>query len=394
MISAGKGIVLAVAALLIVGVVFVNSAALGVTGGEPVSLAGILFGRHTLYAAAAMACLVLGSCLRVDSLAAGRGLRSPIPWIALLIVASVVAVHIPGVGKEVNGARRWIALGALSFQPSEFAKWGIPILMAWWCTSNPDLLGRFWRGFVFPMAAIGVICLGIAGEDLGTAALVMAVALVMLLAAGARWVHAVALAPVGLLGFTALVWFSPYRVARILAYLDPYADPRGIGYHIVQSMGAIAGGGLTGRGLGNSVQKFGYLPEGTTDFILAIIAEESGVLGAGLVVGLYALLVWCAAAIVSAPSSGSERSLSPFARLLGLGVLTTVGLQALLNAAVVTGLAPTKGIALPLISRGGTGWMLTAFSLGLLVSMDRPRSVRRSAAEDSPTETTSPMGAA
>jgi cell division protein FtsW len=195
------------------------------------------------------------------------------------------------------------------------------------------------------------------------------------------------MAPAAILGFVALVIASPYRVNRILAYLDPYQDPQGIGYHVIQSMGAIGGGGLAGRGLGNSIQKFGYLPEGTTDFIYAIICEETGVLGAAGVIALYVVLLWCGWMVVGAARRGAATdgaaadapALSPFAQLLGLGVLATIGLQALINISVVTALAPTKGIALPLVSRGGTGWMLTCLALGLLISMDRSTSRERCA---------------
>ncbi|MHC4218507.1 MAG: FtsW/RodA/SpoVE family cell cycle protein, partial [Planctomycetota bacterium] len=148
------------------------------------------------------------------------------------------------------------------------------------------------------------------------------------------------------------------------AWWDPYRDPQGIGYHVIQSMTTVAGGGLAGRGLGNGVQKFGYLPEDTTDFIFAVVCEEMGLVGATVVVGLFGGLLLCGWAII-------RRTSDPFCRLLGLGILLTVGLQTLINLAVVTGWAPTKGIALPLVSAGGTGWVLTAFSLGLLVSIGR-----------------------
>jgi cell division protein FtsW len=186
----------------------------------------------------------------------------------------------------------------------------------------------------------------------------------MLIAAGSKWWHAALLMPLGLLGFIGAVLSSPYRMNRVKAYLEPYEYPQTIGYHILQSMGAISGGGLAGRGLGNSIQKFGYLPEDTTDFIFAIICEEMGVVGAAVVISLYASLLLCGLSII-------RRVEHPFQRLLGSGILLAVGLQALINIAVVTGSAPTKGIALPLLSSGGTGWVLTAFCIGLLVSMDR-----------------------
>jgi cell division protein FtsW len=221
--------------------------------------------------------------------------------------------------------------------------------------------------------------------------LIMLVSVAMLLAAGMRWVWVAAMAPVGLLAFVALIITSPYRVNRIIAFLDPYQDPQGIGYHIIQSMEAISGGGMAGRGLGNSELKFGYLPEATTDFIYSIVSEELGLIGAAVIVALYVLLVACGLAIVTATSrpaegglrgmwrGGSEGTplLSNFSQLVGFGFVLTVGLQALINICVVTGLAPTKGIALPLMSRGGTGWILTCLSLGMLVALERAADRRR-----------------
>jgi cell division protein FtsW len=190
--------------------------------------------------------------------------------------------------------------------------------------------------------------------------------------------HVALLAPVPIAGLAAAILTSPYRLDRVRAFLDPYQDPQGIGYHLLHSLGTISGGGLLGRGLGNGVQKFGYLPEDTTDFIFAIVCEELGLLGASAVIALFGLLMWCGWAIVG-------RLEHPFDRLAALGITLTVGLQALLNLAVVTGLAPTKGIALPLISAGGTGWVLTAFSLGLVISLGRTQS--RTAARPAKTGT-------
>jgi cell division protein FtsW len=321
----------------------------------------------------------------VDRLLTVKSWKSPLVWVAAAMVLSLVLVHVPGVGREANGAKRWISIGPIGLQPSEIAKWVMPLLVAWYAVARRDSLREFKKGFLLPLAVVSSICGLIAFEDLGTAVLIESVAIAMLLAAGTRWQYVAALAPLGLLAFVGLVITSPYRVNRILAYLNPYADSQGIGYHIIQSMDAIRGGGLAGRGLGNSVQKFGYLPEGTTDFIYSIISEELGILGAGTVVALYAILVLCGAAIVTSrarvPSDvngiASTPLLSNGSQLLGLGIVLTVGLQAFVNIAVVTGLAPTKGIALPLMSRGGTGWILTGLSLGFLVAMERAADRRR-----------------
>ncbi len=357
------------------GVVFVNSASLDVTGDSKTTFEAILGGRSTLFALASALCLLVGSRIPVERLGSAKGWWNPVWSITLLIFAGIVLVHVPGIGREVNGASRWVSIGALTFQPSEIAKWGMPLILAWWCCSRGERLKSFWGGFVPPIAFTALVAMGIAVEDLGTATLVMLIALIVVVAAGCRWWHAAMLAPVAILGFIALIIVSPYRVNRIIAYLDPYADSQGIGYHIIQSMGAISGGGLVGRGLGNSVQKFGYLPEGTTDFIYAIICEETGIIGAFLVIALYALILWFGWCIIGAVrgkrATGQTARLAPYSQLVGLGVLATIGFQALINILVVTGLAPTKGIALPLLSRGGTGWMLTCFSLGLIMSMDR-----------------------
>jgi cell division protein FtsW len=195
------------------------------------------------------------------------------------------------------------------------------------------------------------------------------------------------LLPLAGVAFVALVITSPYRVNRILAYLDPYADAQGKGYHVIQSMAAIAGGGLPGRGLGNGIQKFGYLPEATTDFIYAIACEELGLAGAACIVALFVLLALTGLAIATSTAKvtgpdGSTRVVpltTNFESLVALGFTLTVVTQALINVVVVTGLAPTKGIALPLISRGGTGWILTAFSLGLMAAIARTSDGRRRA---------------
>ncbi|MDA1263157.1 MAG: FtsW/RodA/SpoVE family cell cycle protein [Planctomycetota bacterium] len=401
MLRAGQGIALCSMCLLVLGVVFVNSASLDVSGDSKTTFDAILGGRATLFAIASALCLLVGSRLPIEKLETARGALNPIWWIIVAIFAGIVLVHVPGIGREVNGASRWISLGPVTFQPSEIAKWGMPLVLAWWCIRRGEKMKSFWGGFLPPVAFTALVAMGIAVEDLGTATLIMLIALIIVVAAGCRWWHAAMLAPMALLGFVGLIIVSPYRINRILAYVDPYEDSQGIGYHIIQSMGAISGGGLAGRGLGNSVQKFGYLPEGTTDFIYAIVCEETGMIGAFLVVALYAFLLWCGWLVIGAVRDRSayggmmtrgaaqESRLSPFCQLVGLGILATIGFQALINILVVTGLAPTKGIALPLVSRGGTGWMLTCLSLGLILSMDRK--MAREDAQDLAVQTSNPV---
>lgn len=383
----GQGLIFLVVALLVTGTVLVNSASMTTASGTATSLETLLLGRHTWFAVAAVVALWVGSRIPVDRLFTLRGKASPMPWLLVAIVLALLLVHVPGVGREVNGAKRWITLGPIGLQPSELAKWGMPLLVAWHCCRRSGALGSFWHGFVPPFLAVGAVAAVVALEDLGTAVLIMLVALAMLVAAGVRFWHVLLLLPAAGSAFVALIVTSPYRVNRILAYLDPFADAQGKGYHIIQSMAAITGGGLPGRGLGNGIQKFGYLPEATTDFIYAIACEELGLAGAAGIVGLFVLLALSGLAIATAGvrqrDALGEARWTPlttnFESLVAMGFTLTVSLQALINVAVVTGLAPTKGIALPLISRGGTGWILTAMSLGMVASIARVSEARRKA---------------
>jgi cell division protein FtsW len=394
MLRAGQIIILCAVALLTLGVVMVNSAGMTVdpvraapdgtvlTPDQPrgVTFKSIIFSRSSLYMALALIALAAGSFVPVRRLAdrlasSGAGTsRSGFPADAGLLALATAAllavlatVYIPGVGREVNGSSRWIALpfaDGLSLQPSEFAKWGLLALAAWWAARRGPDLSRFWIGLVPALIAIGAPAALVTAEDLGTGVLIAAAACLVLLAGGARLWHFLLFVPPGLAAVGLAILASPYRVARLTAFLDPYADPQGTGYHMIQSMAAVAGGGLFGRGLGHGLQKFGYLPEDRTDFLFAIICEELGTPGAALVISLFIGILLAGLAI-------TRREPHPLLRLLSFGVIATVGLQAVINLAVVTGLGPTKGIALPLVSSGGTGWILTAFSLGLLNAIDR-----------------------
>jgi len=374
MLRAAQGLILLAISLLLIGVVMVTSAglAVGEESAAGITLRDVLLGRPAMFAALAVVLMLVAWRLPVSWLYTAKGAASPVPWIVLGSILLLVLVHVPPFGVEINGARRWVRFGPLGFQPSELAKWGLLIVIAWHATRRAGSMGRLGSGFLAPMALVALICALIATEDLGTAVLIAMVGVLMVLAAGAKLRHVTLLIPFGAAGFAAAVLTSPYRIDRLRAFLDPYQDPQGIGYHVLQSMAAVSGGGLAGRGLGNGLQKFGYLPEDTTDFIFAIISEELGLVGAAVVICLYATLLLCGFSIV-------RRAEHPFQRLLGLGILLTIGLQALINLAVVTGLAPTKGIALPLVSAGGTGWCLTAFCLGLLASIDREQARKEAA---------------
>jgi cell division protein FtsW len=350
-------LLVAAAALLMVGTVVVQSAGMTVT--EAGTMLELLTDRTALLAMAAFAALLIGRW------APPRLMNSKAVSIGLIVIAIglLVAVLAPGVGREVNGARRWIDIGPIGFQPSEVAKWALILFIAWYATRPRRKLGSLVSGLMPALLVVAMVCGLTLLEDLGTAVLIAAVATIMLLAGGARiWHMGILAIPAGGV-IVAAIATEGYRIQRLKAFLDPWADPAGSGYHVIQSMKAIARGDIGGLGLGNGVQKFGYLPEDTTDFIFAIVAEEFGALGCILVVALFLTLLWAGWRIV-------QMQHNPQRQLLALGITATVSLQAMINLLVVTGLAPTKGIALPLVSSGGTGWILTALMIGYLASLD------------------------
>jgi len=345
----------------------------GTSGG--ITPESIILSKSTVYMGLALAALSACALLPVRTMsrwATGPVEADPTPQAGLrtltvctlCLMAVLATVYLPVIGREVNGSARWVRVAGQSLQPSEVVKWGLVALVAWYGTVRHKWLSSFRWGLLPCLASIGVLGAMVVSEDLGTGVLIAASSCVVLAAAGARILHFAMFVPLAVAGVLGAIVTSPYRVERVMAFLDPFADPQDSGYHMIQSMAAIAGGGGAGRGLGHGFQKFGYLPEDHTDFLFAIVCEELGVAGAALVLGLYAVLILTGLGIV-------RREQDQLLKLLGLGIVTTIGMQAVINLFVVTGMAPTKGIALPLMSSGGTGWILTAACLGLLAAMDR-----------------------
>lgn len=395
--SSAPAIMLCVLTLLTIGVVMVTSASLEIRpvplntepGADPTdgiagspAFADVLRSKQTILMGLALLAMGLAAALPINRLRAllarpaTVAARHPIAALALAVAMLLVLlslVYTDALGREENGGARWIrvpGLGDRGFQPSEVAKWGLIALLAWYAATIGPAVRTFSRGLIPGAIAAGLIAGMVAREDLGTGVLIAAVAGVLLLAAGVRLWHAALLAPPALLGAVALVATSDYRTDRVVAFLDPYADPVGDGYHMIQSMATIAGAGPAGRGLGHGLQKHGFLPEDTNDFLFAIIAEELGLAGTLLVIAPLLLLVWVLRGVAA-------RAQDPFTRLAVLGVACTIAIQSIINLFVVTGLAPTKGIALPLVSAGGTGWLLTAASLGLVIALERADADRR-----------------
>lgn len=369
MLRPGDAIVLCVFGLLAVGVVMVNSASLTIDPAEAVTFQSIALSRPTAYAVLAAVALVLVGRMPVDKLADSPRVMRAIPWIFPALIGVLLLSYLPGIGHEVNGAKRWIRVpgfpgGVLTMQPSEIAKWGLIVVIAWHCVRRSNTMRRFDVGLLPGLVMIGVLAAIISHQDLGTGVLIAMSGCLMLVAAGGRVLHLLAFVPIAVGGLVIAVLAEPYRMRRIETFVNPYLDPEGAGYHMIQSLVAIANGEGFGRGLGFGLQKFGYLPEDRTDFLFAVLCEELGIAGAALIIALYGYILWSAYAVI-------KREERLFLKLVALGITVTFGLQAIINLMVVTGLAPTKGIALPLLSYGGTGWILTAGSLGVLVAIDR-----------------------
>lgn len=285
----------------------------------------------------------------------------------ILIVCFVllVLVLIPGIGNVRNGSRSWIGVGAFSIQPSEFMKLAMIAFLAKYLSENQKNITSLKKGLIPSLSlvflAFGMIMLQ---PDLGTGTVMVGTCIVMIFVAGARISHFVGLGVIGLLGFVALIISAPYRIQRITSFLDPWSDPQNSGFQIIQSLYAIGPGGLFGLGLGQSRQKFFYLPEPQTDFIFAILAEELGFIGGSFVLLLFALLLWRGIRIaLGAPDL--------FGSFLAVGIIAMIAIQVMINIGVVTGLMPVTGITLPFLSYGGSSLTLMLLAIGVLLNISR-----------------------
>lgn len=279
----------------------------------------------------------------------------------------LVVVLLPGIGVEVNNARRWIDLGLFRLQASEPARLGLVLYLAGYVVRRQIELQYSFRGLFKALIPIGLASgLLLLEPDFGATAILLAVSFVVLFLGGARLVWLLALAAVALGALALLATTAAYRLKRLLSYQDPWAEIHDGGWQLAQSLIAIGRGEWTGVGLGNSVQKLLYLPEQHTDFIFAILAEELGLLGVLILVALYCLLVWRGFVIGRA----AERMNARFRAYVAYGLSTWIGGQALVNLAVNMGLVPTKGLTLPLMSYGGSSLITVCIMIALLLRVD------------------------
>jgi len=285
------------------------------------------------------------------------------PLLMIVTLIFMLIVLIPGIGRQVGNARRWIRFFGIGFQPSEILKLTLIIWVAGFLNRKKELLGYFSRGLLPSFIVTGIFCfLLLLQPDFGTAILICITLLLMIFTAGGKTFHMVG----SLAGITAigsfLIFSKAYRLRRVTGFLDPWSDPLDSGFQLVQSFIAFGTGGIFGRNLGNSRQKLFFLPEGHTDFIFSILAEETGFVGTLIVLVLFSLLML----------KGLEISLNcpeDFGRNLALGITSLIFLQAVFHIGVVIGLLPTKGIPLPFISYGGSSLVLCMFMVGILINI-------------------------
>ena len=279
----------------------------------------------------------------------------------------LILVLFPSLGNAAKGARRWLHLGSINIQPAELGKLVMVMYVAAYVSKKQDNLAQFARGLLPPLIILGIVSgLILLEPDMGTVVVMALVVMTLLFLAGARLKHLGLLSLCALPMVAALILGSSYRRQRLWQFLHAATDPSGAGYQINQSFLAFGSGGPFGVGLGEGKQKLFFLPEAHTDFVLALVGEELGLVGSLTIVLLFGLFVLKGFQIAG-------RARNPFGRYLALGITMLVGMQALVNAGVVTGLLPTKGLTLPFVSYGGSSLVANLFGVGILLNISRDR---------------------
>jgi cell division protein FtsW len=324
------------------------------------------FGDHLYLVRTQATKLAVGSAVLVGAMTVDyrwyRRLVYPILGGTIVLLALVL---VPGIGTVQNGARRWIDLGVFNLQPAEIAKVVAVIFLAYSVAKKGEKMHDFTIGFIPHLVVVGgMVGLLIAQPDFGTSVILVTMMGVMLFVSGARLVYLSGFGILGLVGAYYAIVSSPYRMERIMAFLDPWKYRQDIGYQISESLIAIGSGGLTGSGLGAGTGKLGYVPELSNDFIATIVGEELGILGMVALVGLFVVFIWRGCRIAL---DARDR----FGTYLAFGLTTLIGIQAAGNLCVVTGLVPTKGLTLPFFSLGGSSLVMALFAVGVLLNISR-----------------------
>ena len=298
-------------------------------------------------------------------------------WRKLAVVSLLVSIvllgllFVPGLGVRVGGAMRWLRIPGLTLQPAELVKLAMVLYLAHSLTRKKEKVQSFTKGYLPYMIVLGVLLLMLLKQpDLGSAMIIVGVAMSMLIVAGVRWRYLLPTVVMTLPVLYFLVMQVDYRRRRIMAFLNPWDDPFDTGFQIIQSLVAFGKGGVLGQGLGIGEQKLFYLPEAHTDFIFSVIGEELGLVGTVLVAALFLMLILCGIRI-------ALQCQDPFGRNLAFGLSLLLGLEAFVNLAVCMGLLPTKGLALPFISYGGTSLVVSLLAVGILLNISSSLEVKK-----------------
>lgn len=343
--------------LLLGGFVFLASASISVS--DRLSDQPFYYIQRQLLAA-----LIGGAGAFVCLLSPMRLWRNLGPLMLLLAFVLLVSVLVPGFGHTVNGSTRWLRIGVMNLQVSEPARLCLILYVASYLVRRNRQVREGFLGFLRPMILLSIACgLLLAEPDFGAAMVLVATVLAMMFVAGARLRDFFAFFGVAVIAGSVLAVTSPYRMQRLTAFLDPWADPYNSGFQLTQSLIAIGRGEWLGVGLGESVQKLFYLPEAHTDFVFAVFAEEFGLLGAACLVMLFLALLWRVFSLAMRAANADRL----FEALLAIGIGTWIGLQAFINIGVNMGLLPTKGLTLPLISYGRSSLIVMMVGIGLLL---------------------------
>lgn len=284
----------------------------------------------------------------------------------LYIVSCVLLVIVIFAGKEVGGAKRWIELGPITFQPSEIAKLSVILALSTILTKNPKLLDT-WSGVRVYALTLGIPCVLVGIENLSTAIVIGAIGCGILFVYTPKLKYFIPVVVVGVIVVVGMIMFSGFRSDRFRAWINPFSVSSDTGYQIVQSLYSIASGGFFGLGLGGSRQKLGYMPEAHNDIIFAIVCEELGWVGAAIIVTIFMVLLWRGVLVAV------KHSDEPFSMLMATGITTMIAVQVIINIAVVTNSIPNTGIPLPFISYGGTSMVMLLFSMGVLMNISKYR---------------------
>ena len=358
---AGSLLLVLASALIAVGVIAISSAS--------ISLSEVKFGNEWHHAIRHLSYLAIGVTLGFFAYLLPLNVwRQTSPWLLMLAFALLVLVLVPGVGRVVNGSQRWIPLAGFTLQPSEFAKFALVLWLSGYMVRHGEELRTALRGLLKPILVLVLFALLLLSEpDFGATVIILGTAFGMLFMGGARLIYVLGLVLSAVAIMAGMILMAPYRMQRLMAYQDPWSDPFGSGFQLIQSLIAYGRGEWLGVGLGNSVQKLFYLPEAHTDFVFSIWAEETGLVGAVAVIILFAVFV---GRIVFMGYRFLLES-REFEAYCCFGFALVFAGQAFVNMGVSSGLLPTKGLTLPFISYGGNSLMMSCITVGLLLKLER-----------------------